>query len=127
MAGKIVADTLEHSTAGSIDTNYVVKGSAKALINYDGTSAGAVGTWARDSLNLSVITDTGNGNHTVGFTSNMSNANYVPQITSVDVTCAGVESASDMTTSSIKIRTHNDSGTALDRDYTGVAVFGDLA
>ena len=24
MAGKIVADTLEHSTAGSVDTQYVV-------------------------------------------------------------------------------------------------------
>ena len=30
MAGKIIADTLEHSTAGSIATNYVVEGSAKA-------------------------------------------------------------------------------------------------
>jgi hypothetical protein len=29
MAGKIVADTLEHSTAGSIATNYVVEGSAQ--------------------------------------------------------------------------------------------------
>ena len=27
MAGKIVADTLEHSTAGSVDTQYVVNGS----------------------------------------------------------------------------------------------------
>ena len=31
MAGKIIADTLEHSTAGSVDRNqYVVNGSAKA-------------------------------------------------------------------------------------------------
>ena len=35
MAGKIVADTLEHSTAGSIATNYVVEGSAKAWLNYN--------------------------------------------------------------------------------------------
>ena len=28
--GKIKADTLEHSTAGSLDTSYVVNGSAKA-------------------------------------------------------------------------------------------------
>ena len=27
MAGKIVADTLKHSTAGSLDTQYVVNGS----------------------------------------------------------------------------------------------------
>jgi hypothetical protein len=30
MAGKIVADELEHSTAGSVDTQYVVSGSSKA-------------------------------------------------------------------------------------------------
>jgi hypothetical protein len=32
MAGTIVADTLTHSTAGSIATNYVVEGSAKAIM-----------------------------------------------------------------------------------------------
>ena len=31
--GKIKADTLEHSTAGSLDTQYVVNGSAKAWIH----------------------------------------------------------------------------------------------
>ena len=35
MAGKIVADTLEHSTAGSLDTQFVVNGSAKARIRYN--------------------------------------------------------------------------------------------
>ena len=30
MAGKIIADQIEHSTAGSLDTQYVVNGSAKA-------------------------------------------------------------------------------------------------
>ena len=126
LTGKTTANDIT-VTVGATATQSLEQGLAKAWINYDGTSTGAVSTWARDSLNLSVITDTGNGNHTVGFSSNMSNANYTPQITSVDVTCAGVEQASDMTTSSIKIRTHNDSGTPLDRDYTGAVVFGDLA
>ena len=35
MAGKIIADTLEHSTAGSLTTDYVVNGSAKAWIRFD--------------------------------------------------------------------------------------------
>ena len=35
MAGKIVADTLEHSTAGSIATNYVVDGSSKHFVRYN--------------------------------------------------------------------------------------------
>ena len=34
MAGKIIADTLEHSTAGSLDTQYVVQGSAKAWCKF---------------------------------------------------------------------------------------------
>ena len=53
MAGKIVADTLEHSTAGSIATNYLVKGSAKAWVNIDGTGT----TQIRDSLNVSGVVD----------------------------------------------------------------------
>ena len=51
MAGKIVADTLEHSTAGSIATNYVVEGSAKAFCSTDGD------TTIDDSLNISSATD----------------------------------------------------------------------
>ena len=35
--GKIKADTLEHSTSGSVDTQYVVSGSAKQWVNLDGT------------------------------------------------------------------------------------------
>jgi len=76
MAGKIVADTLEHSTAGSIATNYVVEGSIKAWINFDGSSTGAVGDYDRDSFNCSVITDHGSGSFTLGFTNNFGNANY---------------------------------------------------
>jgi hypothetical protein len=34
MAGKIIADQIEHSTAGSLDTSYVVNGSAKAWVNF---------------------------------------------------------------------------------------------
>ena len=33
--GTLKADTLTHSTAGSLDTNYVVNGSAKAWANFD--------------------------------------------------------------------------------------------
>ena len=32
MAGTLAADTLTHSTAGSIGTNYVVEGSCKSWI-----------------------------------------------------------------------------------------------
>ena len=38
MAGKIVADQLEHSTAGTVDTQFVVKCVAKHFINFDASS-----------------------------------------------------------------------------------------
>ncbi len=62
MAGKIVADTLEHSTAGSIATNYVVEGSAKAWLR---STDAAVLT---QSLNVSSGTDNGTGHYIYAFT-----------------------------------------------------------
>mgnify|MGYP003625297854 FL=1 len=64
--GKIKADTLEHSTAGSLDTKFVVNGTCKCyhLGNTDGTSV-------LKSMNVASMTDTGTGKQTIAFTSNM--------------------------------------------------------
>lgn len=72
MAGKIVADQIEHSTAGSLDTSYVVNGSAKAWVNFDGTGTPA----ARDSFNFASITDNGAGDYTITVSNAFNNANY---------------------------------------------------
>ena len=74
MAGKIVADQLEHSTAGSLDTQFVVNGSAKAWNRFTGSSVPTL----LDSFNNSTATDNGSGDYTFAFTNNMSNANYAP-------------------------------------------------
>ena len=70
--GKIKADTLEHSTAGSLDTKFVVEGSAKSWLNLNGTGTIAI----RDSFNVSGVSDGGTGNYTTSFTTSFSNANY---------------------------------------------------
>ena len=70
--GKIKADTLEHSTAGSLDTQYVVNGSAKAWGHMNGSGTPAYG----DSLNMASITDNGTGNYTQAFTSALANVSY---------------------------------------------------
>ena len=72
MAGKIVADTLEHSTAGSVTTNYVVNGSAKVWSHFQGSGTATV----LDSFNQSSLTDSGTGQYKVNKTNNMNNANY---------------------------------------------------
>tara|TARA_R110000868_G_scaffold335934_2_gene596805 strand:+ start:328 stop:732 length:405 start_codon:yes stop_codon:yes gene_type:complete len=74
MAGKLIADQIEHSTAGSLDTQYVVNGSAKCWANINGSGP----TVFRDSFNCSSLTDAGTGlTFPISFTSSMSNANYV--------------------------------------------------
>ena len=56
--GKIKADTLEHSTAGSLDTKFVVKGSAKA---WDNQITGVGTATLNQSLNISSFNDEGTG------------------------------------------------------------------
>ena len=74
MAGKIVADQIEHSTAGSLDTQYVVNGSAKAFATIDGTGTIAL----LKSLNVSSLTDDGTGQYDTNFTNNFSDIVYTP-------------------------------------------------
>ena len=64
MAGKIIADTIETGAGADISTSYVVNGSAKAWVNYDGTITPAV----RDSFNHSSITDNNDADHTITHT-----------------------------------------------------------
>lgn len=65
-----VANVTDGTT--TVSTNYVVNGSAKAWVNFNGTGTIA----ARDSLNLSSLTDNGTGDYTVNLSNNMSNGNY---------------------------------------------------
>jgi hypothetical protein len=74
--GKIKADTLEHSTAGSLDTSYVVNGSAKAWNNTN-----SAGTTINNSFNISSLGDAGTGIQTHNVTNSFSDANTVPTFT----------------------------------------------
>ena len=79
MAGKIVADTLEHSTAGSVDTQYVVNGSAKAWIDIpDGQAS------INDSLNVSSLDDDASGDGGINLTASFSSANYAIAVAAED-------------------------------------------
>jgi len=69
--------TLVVNTINTLSGNSITSGTAKAWINFDGSATGAVGDYARDSFNCSVVTDHGSGSFTLGFTNNFGNANYV--------------------------------------------------
>tara|TARA_R110000796_G_scaffold356_1_gene1222 strand:- start:31 stop:426 length:396 start_codon:yes stop_codon:yes gene_type:complete len=69
--GKIKADTLEHSTAGAVDTLYVVNGSAKVR-----GSKNTAGTSITGTLNISSLDDDGTGLAGINFSSAFSSATY---------------------------------------------------
>ena len=74
--GKIKVDTLEHSTAGSLDTQYVVNGSAKMWCNMNGTGTIAI----NGSFNVSSLDDNGTGLYDMNYTNSMSDGNYSGQV-----------------------------------------------
>jgi hypothetical protein len=128
--GTLKADTLTHSTAGSLDTNYVVNGSAKAWANKatDGASL-------PDSFNISSIDDDGTGDFGLNFSTSMSNANYSVAHATNDMASGGSYHWADLTsgtqsTSSFDGETGYISSTANRTNYDGQAfmvVHGDLA
>ena len=130
MAGTIVADDLQHSTAGSVGTEYVVNGSAKAfaLWNSSGTPA------YRDSFNTGSITDHGVGDQTVAFTSSMANANFttsgqVGNGNDGDASNSQMRRGSSATGSqrcTIQFATST-SNALFDYSYVGLVIHGDLA
>ena len=136
MAGKIIADTLEHSTAGSLDTSYVVNGSAKAWVNFDGTASGAA---SRDSFNISGMTDVNTGKYTASYVNSMSNGTYAFTTATVDggTTNRGgntlnLRDGSSPETGNIKLEARygansTNSGGLGDQDFMFVTVVGDLA
>ena len=133
MAGTIIADTLTHSTAGSVTTDYVVNGSAKAWVNFDFAS-----TTERDALNLSSITDNGTADMTLTVSSAMGNANYATTGMSGEVSgtgnpdgviqCARAGGYSGaFTTTTARLRCTNLAGTPVERGFGAVTMMGDLA
>ena len=126
MAGKIIADTLEHSTAGSVDTQYVVDGSLKQWVNMDGS--GTIST--RDSLNNSSLTDNGTGNYTITHTNSFSNANYAPVIATGNTGIRAYPDIADSGTvqaGQYGIIASNSSGTLVDARICAGHAAGDLA
>ena len=127
--GKIKADTLEHSTAGSLDTSYVVNGSAKAWVNFNGSGTIA----ARDSANVGSLTDNGTGDYTVNFSNSMGNVNYCLSLHATANTnfnnfqSYAVEEGT-AATSSIRVGTNPERQNAReDVQFVHVSILGDLA
>ena len=120
--GTLKADTLTHSTAGSVDTNFVVEGTIKAWASR--TSAATPAT--NDSFNIASLTDGGTGDTEYNLSSAMNNDGGA-------CACANQSTASDFglfgdwkTTSKLRTLSRNSSSTDTDRAVTIMGT-GDLA
>jgi len=132
--GTIAFDILSTSgqisgTAKSLDTDYVVNGSAKAWVNYDlnGTSA------YRVSFNASSLTDNGTGDGTTTFSNNFDSADYSVsgmagrQGASADPFLRFGDNSTAPTSSTVRLVCSGDNGTEYDVDRNSASAHGDLA
>ena len=120
--GKIKADTLEHSTAGTVDTSYVVNGSAKAWVYAEADAA------RTDSFNMSSSTDHGDGDFSYGLTAAFSAVTYSQSgMVRTGSRSKTLTRNSDRSTSSlIAVEVGNTDGNAQNYDHD-VQAHGDLA
>lgn len=136
MASKLKVDELEGvTTAGSIDvtseggavSTNLQQGLAKAWVNFNGTGTIA----ARDSLNMSSLTDNTTGQYVIANTNNMGNANYsIPAATTRYDTIGAVAMCLTpryLTTSQYEVRCEYNNGSYVDFELIYTSNFGDLA
>lgn len=71
--GKLIADQIQHSSEGTVGTQYVVSGSAKGWIHFDGNDTTPA---ANDSLNHSSITDNATGDYSLTHTNAYTGTEY---------------------------------------------------
>ena len=127
MAGKIIADTIETGAGADISTSYVVEGSAKAWVNFNGT--GTIAT--RNSLNISSLSDAGTGDYDINISSSFTAADY-------SINTSGYPSASwnqilqlqtpsNNTGSIFSVYSASTSGTLNDTQLVCADAHGDLA
>ena len=130
--GTIAFDTLQTSgqidgTARSIDTDYLLNGSAKCWINYDATASS---DYTRDSFNVASTTDQATGAHDIAFSNNMGNINYAGMTNGHrdDNQSISILQDSNNTTTGFRFKINNFSNTTnADSDSAFGAIFGELA
>jgi|9_EtaG_2_1085328.scaffolds.fasta_scaffold54140_2 hypothetical protein len=116
--GKIKADTLEHSTAGSLDTQYIVEGAAKAYIQYlQATPVISV------SFNISSVTDSQTGDFTINYTNAFASDAHARSLMANSTTFCGSQ-ARGASTDRFETREHDN--TTIDTGNYGT-ITGDLA
>jgi hypothetical protein len=131
--GKIVADQIQHSSEGTVGTQYVVSGSAKALLVYDNTGTATT----LNSLNISSVNDFAVGQLTPTFSNSFSDTNYTyagaaycgggGSAINPAMAASTYGSAPAITSSAVSLAYEDVDGAYTDYDKNTVIFHGDLA
>ena len=126
MSTLVVSNISDGTT--TVPATYVTNGSAKAWVNFNGTGTIA----ARDSLNLSSLTDNGGGQYAINFSSAFGAADYsaVGMVVRSSIAGNGIQIATSTapSTTSISVETfRTQDGAITDREIVCLNVNGDLA
>ena len=126
MSNLVVSNISDGTT--SVGTGYVVNGSAKAWVNFNGTGTAAI----QDSLNMSSLTDNGTGDYTLTYSNSLAGvfSNIVACSQSGRSVTQRAMAYDSTTASSFIMGTYIDAGstqTAFDNALNDAVVFGDLA
>jgi hypothetical protein len=115
------------------EADNVAKRTAKAWVNFDGTTNVAGNCTIRGDFNVSTVADNGTGDYTINFSAPMSDANYAFATHGFDPTLDafvnswGIGPSFTQSTSSIRLRCTNDSsavGFVSDISTACVTIFG---
>lgn len=110
----------------TVETSYVINGSAKAWINFNGTGTAAI----RDSMNVTSLTDIGVGLYNTNLTGNMSSADYASTTGSTRATSISADRAASgqHKVGSCLLNNRNlNSNAEADDDELSLVLIGDLA
>jgi len=129
MASELRVNTLKDAAGSNeVAMTYVAGGSAKAWVNFDGTAASIA---ARDSFNITSITDNGTGQYTANFSNSMTNDDFVHNITVRLTTGSGAAFGSireaSYSTNAMGIYVFQADTTLADAVYVVSSLHGDLA
>ena len=122
LVGNTSANAITVRGEGTATTS-LQQGLAKAWGNLNGSSFGL-----RDSFNFASATDNGTGTYTVTYTSAMGNTNYSTSGSGSDGRNFYVHHSNTYSTAAFKMNINERSdNSAIDADYIGFEVAGDLA
>lgn len=109
----------------TVETGYVVNGSAKAWVNFNGTGTVAI----RNSLNVASITDQGTGDYDINISNAMSGADYAYAGAANGSGSSNAMPNGDtaIQASKILIRLLNTADARQDSDEVYIIAHGDLA